>query len=727
MFKQLLIIILLLSVGEVFAQIAHGGRPAKVTDSPEVIHLHLNQMPIASSTDAAEKGKVPLRFAEPIYTNFSPQNSGNWEQQGKLYIWRLKLKSEGAKSLNIIFDRFYLEHGDKLFAYNTDKSHVLGAFTNENNNPSKLFAIAPVLGDEITLELQTLRSPDSGHDLLISAVNHDYLGVVDYMKRSIDFGDSGDCNVNAACGTVNSVEINRSVCKVIVDGSTLCSGTLLNNTSQNGKPYVLTAAHCFDGYSSVPESLGPQNIIFYFNFDSPTCDPTTIGTVDQTISGADVKAFVKNMDLTLLELSKMPPVDYNPYWAGWSRETTIGSKVFAVHHPQGDVKKVSVSAAAPISTTFDFFGRFINDVHWQIENWESGTTEGGSSGCGLFTQEQLLIGSLSGGYATCYSPVNDYFMRFNQAWDLNALSSEQLAYWLDYTGTDVTKFEGEDFYSGKIEISHYADGDSKVMLYDDAFMGSWSGHNSLGYDAYAEYYNEMAAAKIAGVYISPAKVEANNDGQTFNIKIWDAVNDSPNQVIASIDEIHLDRMSGAKQLYTFDKPLEVNQPIFVGVELNYSPLPIDTLSIYQVKPSGLAPEKNTAYLRDAGTWMAYNDVHPSGDNGSYLIELLVYEGYIPTDTGDVDNDKLTVKLLNNPVRNGLIEFTSNLSDLSEVEVYALNGQLMQKYKVQNPLRDSFSVAGLPTGIYLLKFRSPTTAIVKKVLLLDQLFNYLKVI
>jgi hypothetical protein len=722
MLKKLVVIFFIVTGGTVTAQISHGGEPATLTGKPEVTQLELVRQPMAFSDQISEQGKLPLRFAEPIYTNFTPQNSGTWEQQGSVFIWRLAIKSAGAKSLNIIFDRFYLEHGDRLFAYNPDKTHVLGAFTNENNNPSKLFAIAPIVGDEIILELQTPRHPDAGHELLISAVNHDYLGVADYVKRAIDFGDSGSCNVNAVCGTINSKEINRSVCKVIVDGSMLCSGTLVNNTAQNGKPYFLTAAHCFDDYSNIPESLGPQNIIFYFNFDSPVCEPSTIGPVDQTISGADVKAFVEDMDFALLELSKMPPESYSPYWAGWSREQAVTGKVFGVHHPWGDVKKVSVTTGAPLSTTFVHTKpggvTFRSDCHWKVDEWESGVTEGGSSGSGLFTEEQLLIGSLSGGEAYCGNPYNDYYARINKAWDLNPNTNEQLAFWLDNGGTDVLKFEGLDYYSNKAVLSHFNEGDEKVLYYDESFLGSWSGHNSLGYEGYAEYYNDLPASKIAGIYISPAKVEANNVGQTFNIKIWDALNNKPNSVLRSIEQIPLNRMSGAKQLYTFDEPLEINEPIFVGVELNYVPEPIDTLAIYQVKPVGSQPAKNTAFIRSSGSWSAYNDLHPLGNNGSYLIELLVYKDYLPTDTGDVDKDKLAVKVLNNPIRNQLVEFTSNIDDLTVAEVYALNGQLMHIHSIQNPLRDSFWVAGLPNGIYLLKFKSSKASVVRKVLILN---------
>ena len=726
--NYLLCILFLLSTTLCLGQISHEGTPVEWGHKPAVLNLELQQRPIVAPLKAYElSDKLPLRFAEPIYTSLTPQNSGQWIKLGKQHIWRLAIKSEGAKSINLIFDRFHLKHGDKLFVYNPDKTHVLGAFTNKNNNPSKLFSIAPVLGDEIIIELQTNASPYDQHELLISAVNHDYLGIVDYLKRSIDFNDSGSCNVNVKCGTYNSEEINRSVCKIIVDGSMLCSGTLLNNTFENGKPYFLTAAHCFDDFDISSGSISAQNIIFYFNFDSPTCEPTSMGIVDQTISGADVVAFVEDMDFALLEMNKMPPESYNPYWAGWKRDVSITNKVFGVHHPQGDVKKVSVSKNDPISTTFNhtkFKGDgskvvFRSDVHWKISEWESGVTEGGSSGSGLFTEDQFLIGSLSGGEAYCGNPFNDYYTRLNKAWDLNSNEDEQLAAWLDRAGIDSNKQDGIDFYSNKEVLTHYSQvNDDLLINRGESFFGTYSGHNSLGYDGYAELYDEYSSVKIAGVYLSPTQVDSESNDQSFNIKIWNDLDGKPNQVKGEIDDIKLNKISTAKQLFTFEEPLELEGAFYVGVELSYSSEPVDTLAIYQVEPSGQVLTKNSAFIRDNGVWYAYNELHPSGENGSYLIELLAYEDYVPTDTGDIDNERYVVKVLNNPVRNGMIEFTSNISEPTKVEVYGLNGSKLREHQILNSQSGSFNVQGLPGGIYLLKFSTSNTSIVKKVFVLE---------
>ncbi len=695
------------------AQLSQGGHPAPMDNFPNALKLKPIQQPLAKQSKPEALGKVPFRFAEPIYTALSPENSGEWSRQGDKYIWRMVVQSEGAKSLNLIFDRFNLRHGEQLFAYNPDRSHVLGAFTNVNNNPSGLFAIAPVAGDVLILELQTPYPPDSEHDLLVSAVNHDYVGVLEVLKDWRDYGYSCDEQVNAVCKPINTDEVNRAVCKIMIDGAEFCSGTMVANSKKNGKPYFLTAAHCFKYLN-----LTAQNVIFYFSFESSTCDPTTVGTDVQTLSGAQLEAYMDDLDFALLRLDKMPPADYHPYWVGWTLDKQIDNVVYTVHHPNKDIKKVSVSQAAPIPTTFDFYGLFRSDAHWLVEQWQVGTTEGGSSGAGLFTDSHKLIGYLSGGEAGCGNPVNDYFGRLNKAWDSETAINKQLKYWLDDADLGVNSISGYDFYADKLLLSHYHEGDVKTLYRDVQFDGSLSGHNSLHYTAYAERYDGFAEASIAGVYLRPAQVESAGSNQTFNLKIWKDVDGLPGEELWKLNDVPLGEISTAQQLFVLDEPVVAEGSVFVGVELSYDPVSVDTLALYQVLPQGKAPADNTAFILDNQEWKPYNTLHPQGDNGAYLIDLLIVNSEVGTDDDSLKIANDGIRISPNPIRNGVLKFTSDYHTLRQIEVYGLNGRRMKAFRVRNPRGDSFDVADLPPGIYLVRFKTETHSVVKKVLLLN---------
>ncbi len=100
---------------------------------------------------------IPPRFGLKKDTYLNSKNSGTWiDLPNKDKLWVLNIKSPGAKSINLIYDAFHLPPGGMLHIYNSDKSHIIGAFTELNNKgtldrPGK-FATGLVYGDDITLE-----------------------------------------------------------------------------------------------------------------------------------------------------------------------------------------------------------------------------------------------------------------------------------------------------------------------------------------------------------------------------------------------------------------------------------------------------------------------------------------------------------------------------------------------------------------------------------------------
>ncbi|WP_159103352.1 hypothetical protein [Prolixibacter bellariivorans] len=77
-----------------------------------------------------------------------------------------------------------------------------------------------------------------------------------------------------------------------------------------------------------------------------------------------------------------------------------------------------------------FSSKYISNAFWVIHRWDVGTTEAGSSGSGLIVNSShQLIGTLTGGAATCADPVNDYFAMLNKQWSYYSASNMQLAIW----------------------------------------------------------------------------------------------------------------------------------------------------------------------------------------------------------------------------------------------------------------------------------------------------------
>ncbi|MFH1320189.1 MAG: PKD domain-containing protein [Bacteroidota bacterium] len=437
LFTFVFIFTTLLFTPKLFSQISEGGTPISFLKHIQLVNniptevMPWVDVPVLLQEDSIndQHKDIPWRFGYNIPVNLNLQNSGLWETIGKgNRIWRLKIVSTGALSINLTFDDYFLPEGAKLFIYNEDKTEVIGSFTNKNNKPFRELGTTLVHGDIIIVEyFEPGKVADQG-SLSIGTVTHGYRDLFSYAKG---LGDSGPCNNNVICPVGDSWRDQiRSVAIIIVGGSAACTGSLINNTCEDGTPYFLTANHCLGGSVST--------WVFRFNWDSPICTPTQNGPTNQTISGATLRANNSGSDFGLIELSAVPPAGYNVFYSGWDNSGTNPTSQVAIHHPSGDVKKISFDYDPATQTTWN------GAAVWEIGNWEDGTTEGGSSGSPLFDQNGRVIGQLYGGTASCSNITDDNYGRFNVSWDAGGSPSNQLVDWLDGCGTGATTVDGYD-------------------------------------------------------------------------------------------------------------------------------------------------------------------------------------------------------------------------------------------------------------------------------------------
>ena len=80
-------------------------------------------------------------------------------------------------------------------------------------------------------------------------------------------------------------------------GFAACTGSLVNNTANDGTPYFLTANHCLGN---------PNTWTYYFNHESSTCSGST-GPTNNSISGGTLLVANGGADVALIELSSTPP------------------------------------------------------------------------------------------------------------------------------------------------------------------------------------------------------------------------------------------------------------------------------------------------------------------------------------------------------------------------------------------------------------------------------------
>ena len=443
MMKRLILwVLVLLSPATASAQLSAGGTPPSLdpavaghlTDAFPTEVLPAVDVEALLAQDLANEGRkdMPWRFGHNLYVNLD-LDDGKWVTlpDGDR-VWRLGIRSPGALSINLAFDRYRLPPGAQLFVRSADGEHVIGAFTDANNRSHGRMATTLVWGDEIVLEYVEPASRPFDGELSLSRVTHGYRSP---GKEARDLGDSGSCNYNVYCPLSTGWEDPiRSAVMLVVQGNGFCSGAMVNNTSGDGAPYLLTAEHCYSD---------PSSWVFWFNWESPDCnDPGNSPNYD-SLAGASLLAKHSSPDFALLELDDTLPPEYNVYLSGWDYTGVAPTASTCIHHPSGDIKKFTQNYDTLSPSNYSGSGS-----HWEVGEWEEGTTEGGSSGSPLFDQDQRIVGQLTGGTAACSgsNPNNqpDYYGQFARSWDDGNDASSRLRDWLDPANLDPGLTDGLD-------------------------------------------------------------------------------------------------------------------------------------------------------------------------------------------------------------------------------------------------------------------------------------------
>jgi hypothetical protein len=404
-----------------------------VVQMASVDHESLISEDLSKPTGPDEAG--PARFAVGLETSISPATDGRWDRLPDGWdLWRVEIDAPGALSLNLRIEGIELPDGASLWIHDVEGAQVRGPYGQADRDRLGGLSTPIVLGDRLVVEVAAPPGRRSDIRLTIARVHHGYriFGEEDLAKR-------GDCNINVVCpeGDAWRNQI-RSVARYTIqaDGHTyLCTGTLVNNTAEDGRPLFLTADHC-----EVREA-NANTVVVYWNYQSPNCGDLAGGSLSQNQIGA---AFLSTWewdwnggsDFTLIELDATPDPSYNVYYAGWDVSGRTPQSATGIHHPAGDEKSICFEND-PLSTK--------GASHWKVTDWDLGTTESGSSGSCLFDQANgLCVGTLSGGYAACGNDLEDWFGQLDKSWTGGGTPSTRLSDHLDPLGLGVTTLTGRD-------------------------------------------------------------------------------------------------------------------------------------------------------------------------------------------------------------------------------------------------------------------------------------------
>ncbi len=399
------------------------------------VHVNINANKSALEVEDLQRRKdnQPYRFAVSGAVDIDAADGEKYISSGG-EVWKLKITSKEATSLSLIFDEFELPEHAVMYLYNEERTMLMGPITATANNKEGTFGTDVIQGSSVIIEYYDPYGSIEQAGFHISKIAHGYRGL-EGMNQEKEYGDSDDCNndIRCAVGGPWCVEARAVSLILLNDGTEWCTGTMLNNTAEDLTPFFLTADHCLGGNNTWQ---------FRFHYKNPTCGATAYAGTYWTFNNSILRANSADTDFALLELTGYDP--FNNWhrlaglqYAGWNRGAAAPANGIGIHHPNGDVMKISFEWHLATSAGWPFTPA---NSHWDVD-FDDGTVEHGSSGSPLFDQNHRVVGQLHGtqdpgftGDNYCESHDSRYG-RFDQSWTGEGTAATRLSNWLDAGGT----------------------------------------------------------------------------------------------------------------------------------------------------------------------------------------------------------------------------------------------------------------------------------------------------
>jgi hypothetical protein len=653
-YKLLLAIVVFCQTVGVAAQISEGGVPPSfryetmLKSHPVTIEVpvtfNVADLKVEDERRRVE-GITPPRIATSIDVALSLSNAGQWSTlPGGESICQLHLHARGAEALMIYYSDFYIPKGGKLYIYNADKTQVLGAYTYQTHPSGGAFATEMIAGDELVFEYVAATDGEMPRIDIASvgyAYNHVFIENGDISLRAA----SEPCNVNINCEEgADWQDQKKGVCYMVQkigDKAYMCTGSLINNTDNDLKPYIISASHCAMEGAKEATADDMSQWLFYFHKEYESCSNASGIVTPKTMVGCKKIAMTDmngESDGLLLLLNASVPENYDVYYNGWDRRSTPARSGVGIHHPNGDMKKISTFTEPVTTATFQTAeGHSEPNAHWNAtfvatENGH-GITEGGSSGSPLFNENKLIVGTLTGGNSSCdYLHGLNLYGKLGYHWNRYTKSDNtRMDKWLDPLNSGVETLQGR--YYNTTVLDPPVDLEAKLQSNQTVLL-TWKSPDSdtpTKYNVYRNYVKIAETTELSYIDASPQP-----GTQDYGVSCVDATGNESNIVSASIlvrdfkapVNVAATYTTQPEALITWDAPV-YEQAIYWGDNE-----PVYQISLGNEEPYYFGQQWSNEDIRDLHkkTIKAVNFI-PIEDN--------TYEIYISQGEGHVYRQKVT--------------------------------------------------------------------------------------
>lgn len=293
-------------------------------------------------------------------------------------------RSEGAGAIRLLVQGT-LPMGARLYVRSA-QGEVHGPYTQSHLRKGE-FWTNTVFADEVLLEV---RLPDGGPDadLTVPALLH-----VESSRASRGSRSDSECMLDVSCVAPADAAVAASASRAVAmlvwvanGRGNQCSGALLNNAAEDGKPYVLTAHHC----ASDAAAVETMEAIWQYRTVDCGGEWPLIQETPRSL-GATLLATGRN-DTALVLMNEPPPA--TAVFLGWDAEVDHafenGTLLYRVSHPQGRPQQFSIHQVTDMYCKTGLRGPYI------ISAPVVGVTEGGSSGSSILLENLIVVGAASG-------------------------------------------------------------------------------------------------------------------------------------------------------------------------------------------------------------------------------------------------------------------------------------------------------------------------------------------
>ena len=674
--------------------------PVKMIAAPDLEALHLEDI---------QRDKLGLlyRIGLASTVNITPLNSGIWTTlPNGDRKWQLVVKSSGAEALSFLFETFKLYGASTLVITDLNGKLVHNPLTSDDVESHFRQHAALCFGDELLLTLIEPKYTQSS-EIFLDRVMYNYRATGNPNFQKIN--ESDPCEINVNCSPVGDLwqDEKKGVARIyVVEGNSggYCTGSLINNTNQDCKPYFLTALHC--GVSASAANMTQWK--FYFKYEAPSCtNPSTAGTLDDYFitgclriadsgdnggdSGSDfllVKLGSSTNEATII--NNLKSANFSAYWNGWNANTAVTTGGVGIHHPAGDIKKISTFSGSTISAGWNGNGL---SSHWR-QSWTSnsnghGVTEGGSSGSPLFNNSQgYIIGTLTGGSSFCNSPTSpDYYGKMSYHWTSNGTANNlRLKPWLDPTNSGVLTLAGSanpcSSSSGPCTASS-AMCDEYINAVQLNTINNTSACSVGGYGNYLSTSTNLIKGNQYSITVTPDLLSQTGSAFTNDeIAVWIDYNNDSDFLDAGEQVGYVLVGTGWSNVFTFTVPNSaVSSAVRMRVRISYS-------TDGAIVPCGQSTygevEDYTVNITTSGASLLEND----------LSAITIY----PNPSSDILN----------------IDLSAANEEIQSIFLVDITGKLIQTIDVHENALLKLYLSSFASGLYYIKISSATNTVVRQV-------------